>query len=416
MDFLFPFINFLQPGIAWPDLAVYRPLQIAAVLTLIVGLSRKSMFARGLAFGHPVFKYLVAFVVVQVLSVYYSGLSSMLDEFGFWFVYLMFVVLSVLLVGNEDRLRRYIWGAMTGSMAVVGYGLYAVYAELPAAIQGRAGAYGMYENHNDYSFLIIMILPFLVTFRREERSFVKRALLGASILACIAGIAFSLSRGGMLALVLEIGLLALFASKGRARTMILIGVAALAPAAIAYQWTARAENQGDHYTAADAENSRFELWRIGQSMVISHPLLGVGSRRFGELAQDYGEVSGDNRGKNAHNTYIQVIATSGLLGISAFLAMLTRLAKELRKPIDGMRWAEATRQAALVALYSIAFRALLDAKPHDWSFYFLASVGLICIAMRTHVESARATAKGEAGPARPDGPMGAMSVRGESKR
>jgi len=101
MDFLFPFINFLQPGIAWPDLAVYRPLQIAAVLTLIVGLSRKSMFARGLAFGHPVFKYLVAFVVVQVLSVYYSGLSSMLDEFGFWFVYLMFVVLT-----SPDKIRN----------------------------------------------------------------------------------------------------------------------------------------------------------------------------------------------------------------------------------------------------------------------------------------------------------------------
>jgi len=414
MDFLFPFVNFLQPGIAWPDLAAYRPLQIAAALALIVGLSRKSTFARGMAFGHPIFKYLIAFVFVQVLSVYYSGLSSMLDEFGFWFVYVMFVVLSVLLASDESRLRRYIWGAITGSMAVVGYGLYAVYAELPAAVQGRAGAYGMYENHNDYSFLIIMILPFLVTYRREERSFIKRALLTVSALACVAGIALSLSRGGMLALVLEIGLLALYAAKGRARTLILVAVAALAPAAIAYQWTARAENQGDHYTAADAESSRLELWRVGQAMVIAHPLLGVGSRRFGELSEDYGEVSGDNRGKNAHNTYIQVIATSGLLGISAFVALLLRLAKELRKPIGGMRWAEATRQAALVALYSIAFRALLDAKPHDWSFYFLASVGLICIAMRMQTEAVRAAANIGAGGVRVGERTNTVSVRGGS--
>ena len=143
------------------------------------------------------------FVLVQVISVYYSGGRGMLEELGFWDVYLLFVAASLLSIHDARSLRRYVWGMMLGSAVVIAYGLYAVAVNLPTLADGRAGAYGMYENHNDYTFIIIMVLPFAYLFVRLARAWLTKLLLLALVGACMVGVALSLSRGGILALVLE---------------------------------------------------------------------------------------------------------------------------------------------------------------------------------------------------------------------
>jgi len=154
-------------------------------------------------------------------------------------------------------------------------------------------------------------------------------------------------------------------------------------AAVSYQYVKRAENQGQGYTAEDAETSRLELWRAGRKMIEAHPWLGVGSRTFGENAQVYAELSHDNVGKNAHNTYIDIAATSGLLGLIAFGLMLRATVRELRAVAvpDASPWIALTRKAALIAIYTVCFRALLDVKSHDWSFYLLVTIAAASGAM-----------------------------------
>jgi len=49
------------------------------------------------------------FVVVQVISVYYSGVRGMLDELDFWDVYPLFVAASLLCIHDAGSLRRYVW-------------------------------------------------------------------------------------------------------------------------------------------------------------------------------------------------------------------------------------------------------------------------------------------------------------------
>ena len=100
-------------------------------------------------------------MVIQVISVYYSGFRSMLEEFDFWLIYPLFVIASLLLIRDVASLRRYIWGVMLGSAVVIGYGLVEVAIKSPDLAGGRAGAYGLYENHNDYTFIILMVLPFI---------------------------------------------------------------------------------------------------------------------------------------------------------------------------------------------------------------------------------------------------------------
>lgn len=394
LSFLYPFMHFLQPGILFPDLAWLRPMQVIGVLVFIVGIAKHSEMQRGKIFSHPAFKWLLVFLAAQVFSVYRTGMAGMVNELGFWLAYLQFFVLSVLIITDAGALKRYLWGAICGSMIVIGYGIYAVIYGLPSAVEGRAGAYGMYENHNDYSFLIIQILPFIYMFLRQETGFFRRWLLRASLVACVAGIFLSLSRGGVLALVLEATLIVCLTMEKKQRLVLLPIVLAVGAGAVGYQWTQRAANQGASYTAADAESSRMELWRAAQAMVLDRPLLGVGSRTFNEYSQAYGEISADNREKNAHNTYVEVIATSGLLGLLAFYKMLRWLLRDVRRGCGRAAdwWIDAARTATEISLYSIAFRATLDAKAHDWSFYFLLVVGLASTALLCKTETGTADA------------------------
>ena len=390
MSFLYSCLTFVQPGILWPEIADLRPAIVVTLLGFAIGLSRRSDYPRRVAFTHPIFVCLLIFTGAQVVSVYYSGISSMLDELSFWSVYPIFVAISILLISNPVALRRYVLGIIAGSMVVVVYGIYAVYAQLPSAIQGRAGAYGMYENHNDYSFIVIMVLPFIYMYWRSQSGMpglVRRSLLIVSMIACVVGIFLSLSRGGMLVLVFEVALIVLVGMQGRRRLLLLPILAVASVAAISYQWATRAENQ-TNYTANDAQSSRFELWRAARTMVKENPLLGVGSRRFREFSQNYGEISHDERGKVSHNTYLEVFAGSGLIGFIPFVLMLYYLFRELRRRPQhrGPPWLDATRTAALISFCSILARAMLDAKPHDWSFYVLFSIGLTCGALQRQID------------------------------
>ncbi len=383
MSFLLPFMNFFQPGIFWPALAPYMPMLVLSLLGLALGLAKPSDYPRGTALAHPVFGWLAVFVLVQPLSQLYSGVASAMAGLVFWGMYLLFVLVSLILLSSPQALLRYVYGMMAGSMVIVVFGICAVLFSWKEALGGRAGAYGMYENHNDYSFIIIQIVPFLYMFRRLAGGAALRLLLGAALLACVAGIALSLSRGGMLALVLEAGLLVLIGMKGRKRLLWLPVLAIVGAAAVGYQWAKRAENQGG-YTAADAENSRFELWRAAAKLVRDKPLLGVGSLRFAEYARFYGDISYDNRGKNTHNTFLEILTGTGVLGFASFLGLIVSLLRVLHRgaPQHGPPVLDAARRATLVALYAILFRATLDAKPHDWSFYVLCSIGLSCVLLQ----------------------------------
>lgn len=383
MDFMYPFLTFLQLGVLWPTINAYRPLLLLSMISIAIGLARRPHYPRAAAFSQPAFRYLVFFIGAQVLSVYYSGVLSMLAELQYWYVYLLFVVISILLINSVSALKRYVWGMIIGSMFVVLYGIYALYT-MPDALHGRAASYGMYANNNDYTFIIIQVLPFLYLYWQADTSRIRRLLLALSLLVCVMGIFLSLSRGGMLALLLEGGLIVLLAVDRKWRAPLLLLLIPLCFAAIGYQWAKRAQNDGDNYTYEDSTDTRIELWKAAKNMVLDKPLLGVGSRRFPEYSKEYYDLSHDQVGKIAHNTYLEIAATSGLFGLISFLLMLHSLLRALKAPSGAstLQYLDATRMATLISLCGIIFRALFATKNSDWSFYLLCSIGIACTALR----------------------------------
>jgi hypothetical protein len=68
--------------------------------------------------------------------------------------------------------------------------------------------------------------------------------------------------------------------------------------------------------------SRFEIWSAVSNMFSAYPLMGVGEGEFYRLSSNISFARSEflqlNRGENAHNYFLQVLAENGLLGILVF--------------------------------------------------------------------------------------------------
>ena len=404
MEFLYPFLNYLQPGILWPQIAPYKPMLIASLIAgfaTLRGSAKPNPALTKAYLTHPSVKWLLFYVVVQVISVYYSGVLGMLEKLDFWDVFAIFTVISLYMIKDAKSLRRYVWGTILGSGYVIFYALHAVAVNAPwIQIQdGRAGAYGMYMNQNDYSFIIIMVFPFAYLYLRTCRHFWQKLLLAAVMIGGIIGVMLSLSRGGVLALVLEALLIVGTTMRGGRRALVLAIMAVLGTIASVHLFAAREADQAGVYTLKDSEDTRFQLWNAARVMWEAHPILGVGSMRFSEFAPKYAPISRDDRGKVAHNTYLEIAADTGTLGLGSFLLMLwgawagIRHARLQDATGDGVIEAQV---AAKVMMLGLLFRASFDAKEYDWSFYFLVVVAIATSTLSRF--STRSSVVSEVGP------------------
>jgi O-antigen ligase len=400
--FLYPFLNFLQPGEYWPALAFLKPMLLASLVVGIASLRQGSRSPAPLLrgyFNNALLVSVIAFVIVEVISVYYSGLMAIANELSIWEVFPIYIAISLMTLRDVAALRRYIWGSMLGSAWVIFYGLMLIPLHSPRLQldQGRIGAYGMYQNHNDYTFIIVMIFPFSVLYIRTCGRRWQKLLLMILATGCVAGAVLSLSRGGIIALALEGAILVWCMLRGKKRIVSVVAISVVGLVVSSHVFSVREETQGPLYTLADSEDSRYELWHAAIAVFKANPILGVGSNRFPEFAPEYASISHDNRGKVAHDTYLEVAADTGMLGLLTFGSMLWLTYRGIR----GARFADATgdgltetRVAGYVSFLAILFRALLDAKVYDWSFYFLAVIAIACPALAREAAKTKAAAVG----------------------
>jgi len=393
LPFLYSFLNIFQPGILFPAIASYKPMLLISAIALMFSMKGHADTYLPISLKHPAIKYLVLFILVQAISVYYSGISAIIDVFLSKYIFIIYVVISIMLIKEEKHLIRYVWGLILGGMFIVYYGIYVSINQLATTVGGYAtGAYGMYENHNDYTYIIILIFPFIYAFMRKQRLIMKIIMI-ILLLSCVVGILKSFSRGGILAFIIEIILLYIMFDPGsenkpvkkKFNVFYLAVILTVSVAVIGYQYAQRAQFSGSSYTAEDAKSSRLELWKAGLEMFYRNPFLGVGVDRFGEYAKEYYELSYDQLGKNAHNTYIQVLATTGLIGMLCYFLFIKHILYALRntKYDFNERYVGITdiKYAAIISLYSYLFRALTNAKIHDWGIYMLCVIAVSSYAL-----------------------------------
>lgn len=338
LSILYFVTDYLTPATIFGPLAAYRiELIFAILLTLIsipsligsmLGKTPQTLALAGLAF---------ATVISSVVSVQWlgGGVSAFMLFVPNAFAYF----LVCLHCNTKRRLQILVLMMLFVCLFVIGQGALGLYRGLPTpnpddpravnmdesyffAMSNSAGEWfyrlrGMGEIHdpNDFSQLIVCVLPLVFIFWKQKRTILNIFFVILPVCILLWGAYLTHSRGSLLAL-LAVGIMAARRRIGTIPSLILAGV--LFAGATALNYT------GGRDISANAGEDRTELWSESMQIFKAHPFFGIG---FGDLPEYLDHT--------AHNTVLVCAAELGLFGLffwSLFLFPTLRDALVIASP------------------------------------------------------------------------------------
>ena len=233
--------------------------------------------------------------------------------------------------------------------------------------------FGPFVHHGHYAGYIEMLLPFPIAMLLLRRvSSDRRFLYGAAATVMGLSVVVSLSRGGMLSMLIQLIFLGTMgyrmaredaayladAAHADERSLTLkrmfsrIGVVVVIVAAIAASvvWMGAepvlnrvlGQASNDNSTAESFYLNRGWIWRDALTMFRAHPLTGVGLGAFETAFSTYTESDGSLLVAEAHNDYLQALTDGGVIGGVIVLWFVATL---LRQMLQGMRSPDPLRAA-----------------------------------------------------------------------
>ncbi len=239
--------------------------------------------------------------------------------------------------------------------------------------------FGPYANYNHFAGAMELLLPVpLVWWLLARAEIGKRMVAFWAAVTMIVALVYSLSRGGLLALGVQLAALLIFLWRERAntpprmkstQTPLLIGVALtvslLLATGLAYdQLAARFQalrQGGQEYSLV----TRRAYWADSWRMFRAHPLTGVGLGAFPTAYPQVGRSSAQNeRLETVHNDYLQLLTDAGLVGALLLLWFCFEAARQLRQTRRHWVSLRSNDRAACLggwlAVLGIAVHSLLD--------------------------------------------------------
>lgn len=206
--------------------------------------------------------------------------------------------------------------------------------------------YSVFGNHDALGGYLALVIPVLVARLSPEP---KRALVyGSAAFVVVFALALSGCRTAWLAAVCGAAVVMAvqrFSWRRASAGAAIMAAAILAAASLAPEATIERIRSGLHLQDAGAQ-LRLWFWDGALRMIADHPLLGVGPGNYEYWSPSYlGEALHASGGKAyvhntlqvlyAHNDYLEVVATTGLLGLAFFCWFLFRLLRSALKRLDG---------------------------------------------------------------------------------
>ena len=229
--------------------------------------------------------------------------------------------------------------------------------------------YGPYVNHNHYAGLMEMLVPIPLVLALTRLASARTRAAAAVVAAVMVGTIFlSGSRGGMLAVVAELAILAvlLVRQKRGLRTAVSIGVfLAIVVALLIWigggELSRRIATVGMSHSEISSD-TRFNINRDGLRMFLKKPVLGWGLGTFPVVYPQFRTFYTNFYVNQAHDDYLQLLVEMGLLGFGTMLwFVLTLYARAFKKignwpaEISG-----ATTLACVLGLSGILVHSVLD--------------------------------------------------------
>ena len=322
---------------------------------LTVGLLGVAWFARAttrqrLDIRAPgVWLFLAAFLGIATLSMADApSLSLTIKELVKWLEFGLVVTLAASLPQSTRELGVVLGALLLAGTAEALYGLsQAMRGAGPAGFfldEGVLRAFGSFGQPNPFAAYLTTILVLaigvgiaLLTYARSRFWAPFALLLLVSGTVMFLAITASLSRSAWIALT--VGAVVMIMAHQRRALPYLAGAAlvgtllwllGLVPPLITSRFTVLLENfalfdaQAVTLTATNFPLvQRMAIWQAAWDMFQDHPLLGVGLGNFDTAYLVYALPGWPELPGHAHNYYLNLLAEVGLLGLGAYLALLT---------------------------------------------------------------------------------------------
>ncbi|MCA1601579.1 MAG: O-antigen ligase family protein [Acidobacteria bacterium] len=111
--------------------------------------------------------------------------------------------------------------------------------------------------------------------------------------------------------------------------------------------------------------SRNEIWRSTWQMFKANPIVGVGMNGYWAAIPAYHEASGTLTPQEAHNEYLELLSSGGIIGLAIgvwfAVVLFRRIRENLRSPNPFRR---TTCFAASLGIVGVAVHSLLDFGLH----------------------------------------------------
>ncbi len=391
-------IFMLRPGELYPALESLRMERIVGILVLVATIIRHKR-VNGYLFipSDTGTKLLFAFFGIMCASwvTSYDGVETrmILEQF---IKLLVFYVIIVYELDTKEKFNFFL-GAFVVLIGVIAflsfrdyYGGGAIYRMGIQRAIGRTSAGG---DANSLAGTLATTVPLAVAFLRYHRNLLVRLFTVGIIGLLLLMIVNTGSRSGLLTLIVVTGAIVWF-SRYRAISTMIAGVVFVASwFVIPDQYQARYTTMFDEgRNADDISSGRIAIWENGLRMAVKRPVLGVGAGAF--RAANRSGAFGPSKDMQAHNLYIQLFATVGVVGAVIWLWFLIRMLKQLFRPRppstdedektsdeawDSNRWFDLMRQGIVGTLAGLMVSGMFGHSLYRYTWYLAAALTLTLV-------------------------------------
>ena len=272
---------------------------------------------------------------------------------------------------------------------------------LPRTLPGVG--YGQFINKNHFALFMEMALGLVLgmaLFRGVSRD--RMMLYVALGVPIWMGLVLSNSRAAILGMLCQVAIAFFLMTqrtsdseatdeKRRRSTRVLLLVGLIAVILFGTVWVG-GDRLVSKFTAASTEFgvdesgersgvTRNEIWRASWKMFTSHPLLGVGLGGYWIAITKYHDASGVSTPQEAHNDYLELLSSGGLVGLAIGIWFVSSVIVRVRQNLSSQDGSQrSVCVAALLGVTGVAVHSLFDFGLH---LLFNAFVFLILLALAT---------------------------------
>jgi exopolysaccharide production protein ExoQ len=296
----------------------------------------------------------------------------------------------LLIVYAAARTRKQaMWIAAALLIASVLSAAYGIAYPVEADVEGRlSGSLGN-ANETAAALGVGVALAGGLAFAMRGRPWLRLAA-GLGVPICSVALFMTASRGGLVALAAMLVAGVLFAGP---RRKVVLTVALLATLGGFLYFGAFADpQQREHLLQSNGGTGRSDIWKVGWRMVEANPVLGVGAGNFSSSSVRYllepGAITHSNYivdvPKVAHNTYLEVLAELGAVGLILFLAVLGSLVAAVVRAVRqfaaaGDEEMEMLSRAVLIAIIGFLTAAFFGSREFSNQLWLLLSLAPVLL-------------------------------------